>query len=158
MKSKKKKNNNLWFGIAGVVVILGALVWASRSADVKPAEPASAESRPESPIPAVALTPNPFVLASAGTLSPDLFADPTAREAYQAARDVPEVLEQLPCYCGCMQHFGHKNNLFCFKDEHGSECSVCEGIAIDARKMHKEGLSIDQIKENIRQKYGQSTP
>ena len=143
--------------IAAVLVILGGIIWASRSTQVKQPEPA-ADNRPASPLPpADALATNPFLLASSGTLSPDLFADPVARDAYQAAKDVPEVLEQLPCYCGCMQHFGHKNNLFCFKDAHGSECSVCEGIAIDARQMHKQGLSIDQIKENIRQKYGQPT-
>lgn len=53
----------------------------------------------------------------AQTLPPSMFTGRT-REAYQAAKDVPEVLEQMPCYCGCMQNSGHKNNLFCFMDQH----------------------------------------
>ena len=56
---------------------------------------------------------------AAQTLSPALFEGKT-RDAYQAAMDVPEVLEQAPCYCGCMENNGHKNNLFCFKDSHGA--------------------------------------
>ena len=155
MKSKKKKKNNgAWIIIAAAVILTGS-VWAWRSANRPAPEPVSVSSPPEGVIPAEALLRNPFV-KTGQTLSPELFADPTAREAYQAAKDVPEVLEQLPCYCGCMQHFGHKNNLFCFMDEHGSACSVCEGIAIDAKKMHKDGVPIEQIKENIRLKYAQA--
>ena len=53
------------------------------------------------------------------TLSPTLFEGKT-RDAYQAAADVPEVLAELPCFCGCMENNGHENNLFCFKDSHGA--------------------------------------
>lgn len=52
------------------------------------------------------------------TLDPARF-DGKTRDAYQAARDVPEVLEQVPCYCGCMSNAGHRNNLDCFTDDHG---------------------------------------
>jgi hypothetical protein len=31
---------------------------------------------------------------------------------------------------------------------------MCQDIALDARKMHKDGMSIDNIRENIRAKYG----
>lgn len=34
-------------------------------------------------------------------------------EAYQAALDIPDYLEQIPCYCGCAID-GHQNNLDCF--------------------------------------------
>ncbi|GBE57208.1 hypothetical protein BMS3Abin01_00120 [bacterium BMS3Abin01] len=37
-----------------------------------------------------------------------------APQGYQAALDIPEYLEQIPCYCGCGQYDGHKNNLDCF--------------------------------------------
>jgi hypothetical protein len=36
-----------------------------------------------------------------------------APEAYQAALDIPDYLEQIPCYCGCAID-GHQNNLDCF--------------------------------------------
>ena len=90
---------------------------------------------------------------AADVLSPSLFGDEKTRAAYQTARDIPEVLEQLPCFCGCMSSFGHKNNLFCFKDQHGSGCDMCQSIALDARKMHDQGMSIAQIRENIKTRY-----
>lgn len=97
--------------------------------------------------------PSAELSKSAGVLSPTLFDDEKTRAAYQTAKDIPEVLEQLPCFCGCMSSYGHKNNLFCFKDQHGSGCSLCQDIALDARKMHDQGMSIAQIQENIKAKY-----
>jgi len=88
------------------------------------------------------------------TMDPSYFSkDPKARAAYQAAKDIPEVLAELPCFCGCMTALGHESNLFCFKDEHGSGCDICEDIALDARDMHDKGFSIERIKEAIRQKF-----
>jgi Protein of unknown function with PCYCGC motif len=95
---------------------------------------------------------------SADVLSPTLFSDERTRSAYQAAKDIPEVLEQLPCFCGCMTSFGHKNNLFCFKDQHGSGCTICQDIALDARKMHDQGMPIAQIQDNIKAKYARYQP
>jgi uncharacterized protein with PCYCGC motif len=95
---------------------------------------------------------------SADVLSPTLFAEERTRAAYQVAKDIPEVLEQLPCFCGCMTSFGHKNNLFCFKDQHGSGCSICQDIALDAKKMHDQGMRIAQIQDNIKAKYARFQP
>ena len=95
---------------------------------------------------------------SADVLSPTLFNDERTRAAYQVAKDIPEVLEQLPCFCGCMTSFGHKNNLFCFKDQHGSGCTLCQDIALDARKMHDDGMPIAKIQENIKAKYAHYQP
>lgn len=92
---------------------------------------------------------------AADVLSPSLFSDEKTRAAYQTAKDIPEVLEQIPCFCGCLSNFGHKNNLFCFKDQHGAGCNMCQDIALDARKMHDQGMSIAQIQERIKTKYSQ---
>jgi hypothetical protein len=40
------------------------------------------------------------------------------REGYQVAKEIPEILAQLPCFCGC-EAIGHENLLDCFVDEHG---------------------------------------
>src|ERR1051326_320165 len=65
------------------------------------------------------------------TMDPHSFSnDPRAQAAYQVAKDMPEVLAELPCFCGCMTAFGHESNLFCFRDSHGAGCEVCEGIEI----------------------------
>ncbi|MBI4459880.1 MAG: hypothetical protein HY648_07460 [Acidobacteria bacterium] len=53
------------------------------------------------------------------TLSPNSFSDPEVQRAYQVAKEVPAVLEHMPCYCGCYGSSGHRNNLDCFADNHG---------------------------------------
>ena len=53
------------------------------------------------------------------TLPPESFADDEVRRSYQAAKDIPEVLETVSCYCGCYGSAGHRNNLDCYRDNHG---------------------------------------
>jgi len=53
------------------------------------------------------------------TLSPALFQGKIAR-AYQIAREMPKVLDQLYCYCRCEDNFGHKSLLSCYVDQHGA--------------------------------------
>jgi hypothetical protein len=36
------------------------------------------------------------------------------KEAYQFAVMRPDVLDYMPCYCGCGQHAGHRSNKECF--------------------------------------------
>jgi len=140
LKSNKKTNKqNVVLGIVAVAIMAG-IAWVSLRG--------TSESTSESTA----------ISKSAGVLSPTLFNDEKTRAAYQVAKDIPEVLEQLPCFCGCMTSFGHKNNLFCFKDQHGSGCSICQDIALDARKMHDQGLSIAQIQDNIKAKYARYQP
>ena len=138
MKSISKQN--LALGIAAVVIMAGiAGVLLRETADQ--AGDQSADSAQLS--------------KAADVLSPSLFSDEKTRAAYQTAKDIPEVLEQIPCFCGCLSNFNHKNNLFCFKDQHGAGCNMCQDIALDARKMHDEGMSIAQIQEKIKTKYSQ---
>ena len=53
------------------------------------------------------------------TLSPAMFSG-KVRKAYEIAREIPEVLDQLYCYCRCRENFGHKNLLTCYVDTHAS--------------------------------------
>ena len=43
-----------------------------------------------------------------------------AGAAYTIARAIPEVLDQLYCYCRCRETFGHKNLLTCYVDNHAA--------------------------------------
>ncbi len=52
------------------------------------------------------------------TLAPDLFRG-KAKQAYQVAKEIPEVLAQMPCFCECGA-YGHENLLDCFIDRHGA--------------------------------------
>lgn len=51
------------------------------------------------------------------TLDPNLIPGED-RQGYQIAKEIPEILAQLPCFCGC-EAVGHENLLDCFVDEHG---------------------------------------
>ena len=53
------------------------------------------------------------------TIPPEQFTEPEIRQAYQAAKDAPEALETVACYCGCYSEASHRNNLDCYKDNHG---------------------------------------
>ena len=52
------------------------------------------------------------------TLDPNLFKG-KAKEAYQIAKEIPEILSQMPCFCEC-EPYGHENLLDCFIDRHGA--------------------------------------
>src|SRR5574337_255726 len=51
------------------------------------------------------------------TPSPALFNGKLA-ETYRIAKETPELLEQMPCYCGCYGSADHRNNLDCYADRH----------------------------------------
>lgn len=56
------------------------------------------------------------------TLNPALFNDPMVRKAYQAAKDIPWVLDSIYCYCMCEESpiFRHKSLLSCYMDNHAA--------------------------------------
>lgn len=87
------------------------------------------------------------------TLDPNRFQGDT-RLAYEAARNHPELLTQLHCYCGCQEHEGHKSLLDCFRTDHGAECATCMGEAITAARMYEGGSPVEQIADALRQQYG----
>ena len=146
---------NTWLWIAAVVVLAGA-GWAMFRGTDEPAPAAVEQTAQLTPQTAVELLP--VDNAAGPTLPPEMFLDPKAREAYQVAKDIPDVLRELPCFCGCMRTHGHKNNLFCFMDEHGSACEICEDVALDAKRMHNNGASIKEIQDNIKGKYSVYLP
>jgi hypothetical protein len=86
------------------------------------------------------------------TQDPALYQGDT-RQAYTVARDHPELLAQLDCYCGCEQHEGHKNLLDCFRTNHGAACDICVGEAVTAGQMLSQGTPVDQIREVLRTRY-----
>ncbi len=82
-------------------------------------------------------------------------------EAYSFALHHPEVLEYIPCYCGCVRQ-GHKNNYNCFIkgnpqqrpqypifDRHGLVCPMCIQIALKSEKEFNAGDPLIQIRKDI---------
>ena len=51
------------------------------------------------------------------TLDPALFVGKAAL-AHRVAREIPDTLDQLYCYCGCDKSAGHKSLLSCYTDGH----------------------------------------
>lgn len=82
---------------------------------------------------------------------------------YAAAAQHKELLEQMPCYCGCGGSVGHKDNYDCFIhenegnkvtwDDHGTKCQVCLEIAAEAINESQNGKSNKEIRESIDNKY-----
>ncbi len=89
------------------------------------------------------------------TLDPAQFSGKT-RRAYEVAKEIPETLAQLPCYCYCDQGFGHKSLHSCYEDTHSSQCSTCVDEALMAYQLQKEQkLSPAQIREKIMERFSQ---
>lgn len=67
--------------------------------------------------------PEPKEVALTYNLAEDEFPDvvnanagPEVLEAYRFAAKHPEVLDYMPCYCGCYDDVGHESNTHCFID------------------------------------------
>jgi hypothetical protein len=80
----------------------------------------------------------------------------TVQQAYQFALANPDVLEQIPCYCGCGK-IGHTSNYSCYVqnaddpgnivfDNHALGCSICVDITQDTMRLMKQGKSPGEIR------------
>jgi hypothetical protein len=100
-RNKTKSRSWLWASGVGVILLVSGVFLFNQT-----------EGQSESwGLPALPREPRP------ATLSPALFTG-KAREAYRIAREAPELLEHMPCYCGCYVGNRHRNNLDCYVDRH----------------------------------------
>lgn len=91
------------------------------------------------------------------------------KAVYEFAAYHPEVLNYVPCYCGC-ESIGHKANHSCFVksrdaqgrvtafDGHGTGCTVCIDVARDAMQMYNAGASVKEIRAAIELKWSPRFP
>lgn len=87
------------------------------------------------------------------TLDPRMFGG-TQRAGYQAAKEIPKTLAQLPCYCHCDRGFGHKSLHSCFVDDHAAHCATCIDEALLALRLEKqEKLPPEKIRQRIIAEY-----
>jgi hypothetical protein len=79
--------------------------------------------------------------------------------AYSFALARPDVLQWLPCYCGC-DGISHRSNLDCFfqrrevkgtyaYEEHASYCDICVRTANMASDMLEQGKTMVQIRAAV---------
>jgi Pyruvate/2-oxoacid:ferredoxin oxidoreductase delta subunit len=90
------------------------------------------------------------------TLEPNLFSrDMYAVSAYRVAKEIPDVLDKLFCYCYCASNprFKHKSLLTCYTDDHAAGCGICIKEALTAKTMTDKGKTPAQIASMIRDTY-----
>ena len=90
------------------------------------------------------------------------------KQAYQFNVANPDVMAQIPCYCGCGS-MGHTSNYSCYVssvdadgkvkyDTHALGCSICVDITQDTMRLLKQGKSVPEIKAYVDQTYAQYGP
>ena len=137
--------------------------------DHQSAPPAAAEatSGPAAPAPAVAEVPMGAMtmptqdqVSAAWAARPDYVSSLPGdwQSAYAFALARPDVLQWLPCYCGC-EGQGHRSNLDCFFqrresgeivfEEHGSYCDICVETANLAASMLRGGSTMTEVRDAV---------
>jgi len=115
-------------------------------ASSRPADPSSQEANAE-PVPAFhnAVPTGPLP----ATMSPVLFTDPVAQNAYSVAARIKKILYQQPCYCHCDRSQGHGSLLDCYVSKHAAVCGICEREDFYAYEQSHKGKTGAQIREGI---------
>ncbi len=94
------------------------------------------------------------------------------KDAYLYAATHPEVLQYIPCYCGCgaaTHNGGHSDNERCYVVErasngwmilepHGSQCGTCVGITLDTKSMLARGMTLKDARAQIDRKWAAAGP
>jgi hypothetical protein len=92
----------------------------------------------------------------------------SVQEAYQFAAANPDVMENIPCYCGC-GNIGHTSNYACYVsqvdangsityDNHALGCSICVDITQDVMRMLREGKSPQEARTYVDATYAKYGP
>jgi hypothetical protein len=87
----------------------------------------------------------------------------TVRTAYQFAAANPDVMQNIPCYCGC-GGIGHESNYDCYVagvapdgviefDGHALGCSICVDITLDAMRLTRQGKPVSEIRAYVDSTY-----
>jgi hypothetical protein len=90
------------------------------------------------------------------------------QEAYQFASVNPDVMKDIPCYCGCGS-VGHESNFDCYVsavddkgsitfDNHALGCSICVDITQDLMRMLREGRSPQEARAYVDATYAKYGP
>jgi hypothetical protein len=91
------------------------------------------------------------------------------KEAYLFAIANPDLLKQIPCFCGCVVE-KHESNYNCYVaadggpgsvrdfDNHATGCGICVDITQDVMAMQQEGKSVEEMRAIINQRYGNFGP
>jgi len=99
----------------------------------------------------------------------DVQSAPAAvREAYQFNTATPDVMQDIPCYCGCGD-IGHTSNYDCYVsdvdasgkitfDNHALGCSICVDITQDVMRMLQDGKTPQDARAYVDAAYSKYGP
>jgi hypothetical protein len=76
------------------------------------------------------------------------FQYPYQTRAYELAAKIPNVLNQMPCYCYC-ERIGHNSLHSCFESTHGAHCAICMKEVFYAYQQTKLKKTPAQIRAGI---------
>jgi len=90
------------------------------------------------------------------------------QEAYQFASINPDVMKEIPCFCGCGD-IGHTSNYDCYVsdvdaqgdiqfDNHALGCSICVDITKDVMRMLQDGKTPAEARTYVDATYAQYGP
>lgn len=89
------------------------------------------------------------------------------QQAYQFNIANPDIMQKIPCYCGCGA-VGHHSNFNCYAkidaagkmtfDGHALGCSICVDITLDTMRLLKQGQDISAIQDYVDDKYSRYGP
>ena len=99
----------------------------------------------------------------------DVQSAPVAvQEAYQFNTANPDIMQDIPCYCGCGD-IGHTSNYDCYVsdvdangnitfDNHALGCSICVDITQDVMRMLDDGKSPQDARAYVDATYSKYGP
>lgn len=100
-------------------------------------------------------TPRPGITA-AKVLTVEQLADTTqVIPVFDSVRAIPEIVDGIRCKCGCADIEGFYSLLSCYEgDGMARHCPICQGEGRMAARLHKEGKTLDEIREAIDARWG----
>jgi len=105
-----------------------------------------------------------LAMAAHADMPPEVRQAPdTVAEAYQFAVANPEIVDKIPCYCGCGA-IGHTSNYSCYAegtvadgglvfDNHALGCGICVDITQDTMRLTRQGKGITEIQDYVHDRY-----
>jgi len=148
-----------FIGLAGALLAVVIVAAAGAGPSAQGGGTAASTVVPMKPAPPGPLPPLPSVnYAPARPMA-------VVQQVYEFAARHPEVLQYVPCYCGC-QREGHQGNHDCFVksraangrvllwDAHGIGCAVCLEVGRRAMMLFNEKKSVPEIRATIDREYG----
>jgi hypothetical protein len=100
-------------------------------------------------------TPRPGIDASHVLPDSSLADHADAIPAFQAVREIPQIVDGIRCQCGCAPLPGFYSLLSCYEGEAMARyCDICQGEARLAHRLYRAGKTLDEIRHAIDVRYG----